>query len=124
MYKPLPIDTVLRMLLSPVPTNTVLVLVGSIAIAPMDWQYLSNSDLKEAPALVVFQTPPPAVPTYIVLPSSVPVKAVMRPLIVPGPRFLASIVPNVAEVICALIVETESSSTAEITYLINDELYK
>jgi hypothetical protein len=39
---------------------------------------------------------------------------------VPGPRFLASRVPNVAELTCALIVETKSSRAAEIRYLITN----
>jgi hypothetical protein len=49
--------------------------------------------------LVDFQTPPPAVPRYRVLPLSfaTPVMAETRPLIVPGPNALASIILNIDE---------------------------
>src|SRR4030095_1095138 len=82
----------------------------SIATAPIDMQYLSNIGLKDAPPFVVFQMPPPAVPTYIVLPSPfTPSMAVMRPLIVPGPSQRASIFPNVEELtlVCEKTSETE-----------------
>jgi hypothetical protein len=51
---PSPIETELRVHDSPVPTQIVLVLVGSIAIAPMDWTgFLSKIGLNVTPPLIV-----------------------------------------------------------------------
>src|SRR5882757_2302799 len=86
LKRPSPTDTVFLILLSPVPTYIVLGFCWSIARAPIDWQYLSNTDVNDTPALVVFHTPPPAVPTYIVLGSLfTPSIAVIRPPVTAGP---------------------------------------
>ena len=37
---------------------------GSMARAPIDWQYLSKMGEKEIPPFMLFHIPPPAVPTY------------------------------------------------------------
>ena len=34
-----------------------------MAMAPIDWQYLSNTGWNVVPASIDFQTPPPAAPT-------------------------------------------------------------
>src|SRR5437667_10238548 len=63
---PSPTETLLRVHDSPVPTHTVLGLVRSMAMAPIDWQYLSNTGAKVVPPSDDFHTPPPAEPTYSV----------------------------------------------------------
>src|ERR1017187_5184162 len=56
---PSPMETLLRTQLSPLPTQTILGLAGSMATAPMDCTAgLSNTGLKLVPALTDFQTPP------------------------------------------------------------------
>ena len=61
---PLPIETELRVQVSPVPTQTVFGFDGSIAIAPIDCTgCLSNTGLKVVPPSIDFQTPPLAAPT-------------------------------------------------------------
>ena len=61
---PSPTDTELRIHASPVPTQTLLLLLGSIAIAPIDWTgCLSNTGLNVVPPSCDFHTPPDAAPT-------------------------------------------------------------
>ena len=63
LYNPSPIETEFRVQISPVPTQITLSgSLGSTAIAPIDWVCLSKIGLKVAPPLLVFHTPPPAVP--------------------------------------------------------------
>ena len=61
---PSPMDTLLRVQASPVPTHTVSGLRGSMVTAPMDctasW---SNTDSKVVPPSCDFHTPPLAAPT-------------------------------------------------------------
>src|SRR5258708_38130832 len=89
---PSPIDTLLRTQLSPVPTHTVLGLVGSIATAPMDWTFwLAKTGLKVVPLSTDFQTPPLAEPmTTVTRPlSSTALTAATRPLISAEPTLRA-----------------------------------
>ncbi len=61
---PSPIDTELRVQASPVPTQTVLGLEGSSAMAPMDCTGArSKTGLKVVPPSSDFHTPPEAAPT-------------------------------------------------------------
>src|ERR1700757_1723806 len=65
---PLPIDTLLRVQDSPVPTQTFLTLEGSTAIAPIDCTgWSSNTGLKVVAPSVDFHTPPLAAPTKSVI---------------------------------------------------------
>ena len=89
---PSPIDTELRVQVSPVPTHTVRGLVGSMAIAPIDCTGLaSKTGLKVVPPSSERHTPPLAAPTNtIVFPSSfLAATAEMRPLIVAEPMLRA-----------------------------------
>src|SRR6476620_1803805 len=80
---PLPTETELRVQLSPVPTQTILGLDGSIAMSPIDitgWR--SNTGRKVIPPSSDFHTPPDAAPTNkVVLPSGSrwPAMAEIRP---------------------------------------------
>ena len=61
---PSPIEVLLRVQASPVPTQIVFGDCGSIVIAPMDpTSSLSNTGLKVVPPFMDFQTPPLAAPT-------------------------------------------------------------
>ena len=61
---PSPIETLLRVHDSPVPTQTIFGFVGSMVTAPIDCTgCLSNTGLKVVPPLIDFQTPPLAAPT-------------------------------------------------------------
>ena len=61
---PLPIDTELRVQDSPVPTQTILGLEGSMLMAPIDCTAsLSKTGLKVVPLSKDFHTPPLAAPT-------------------------------------------------------------
>src|SRR5690348_7187032 len=85
---PLPTETLLRVQLSPVPTQMVLWLEGSIVTAPIDCtSCLSNTGRNVVAPLIDFQTPPLAEPTKIVtLPfSSTASMAAIRPLIAADP---------------------------------------
>src|ERR1700722_1372494 len=98
---PSPIETLLRVHDSPVPTQIVFGACGSIAIAPIDCDVcLSNTGLNVVPPFTDFQTPPLAAPMYTVKrPSSfTAVSADTRPLIAAEPILRA---PN---------PETESES--------------
>src|SRR5271156_596717 len=89
---PSPIETLLRVHDSPVPTQIVLGASGSIAIAPIDCTVcLSNTGLKVVPPFTDFQIPPLAAPMYTLsLPSSfTAVRADTRPLMVAEPMFRA-----------------------------------
>src|ERR1044071_10032514 len=97
---PSPMDTLLRIHDSPVPTQTTLEFLGSIVMAPIDctgsW---SKTGLNVVPPLTDFHTPPDAAPTYSVsrLPSCTAATAAMRPLIAAEPMLRAprpAIVPE------------------------------
>src|ERR1700722_1696685 len=85
---PSPIETLLRVHHSPVPTQIVFGACGSIAIAPIDCDVcLSNTGLNVVPPFTDFHTPPLAAPMYTVKrPSSfTAVSAATRPLIAAEP---------------------------------------
>src|ERR1700730_1504226 len=86
---PFPIDTLLRVHDSPVPTQTFLLFFGSSAIAPIDCaDCSSNTGRYRVPPSSDFQTPPLAAPTKsVILPegSFAPAIAEMRPLIAAEP---------------------------------------
>src|SRR5947209_14650623 len=90
---PLPIETELRVQLSPVPTHTTLESDGSSAIAPMDCTgCLSNTGLNVVPPSSDFHTPPEAAPTNTVTLPSFSCRAAtaeMRPLITAEPMLRA-----------------------------------
>src|SRR5262249_45241330 len=90
---PSPIDTELRVHASPVPTQTVLALLGSIATAPIDWTAcLSNTGLNVGPPSGASPPPPEAEPTNrMVLPPTIrPATAAIRPLIAAEPMLRES----------------------------------
>src|ERR1700720_1991210 len=99
---PSPIDTLLRVHDSPLPTQIFLEFFGSIAIAPIDCaDCSSNTGRKRVPPSSDFQMPPLAAPTKrVILPESsfTPVIAEMRPLIVADPILRAPSPEIVAEV--------------------------
>src|ERR1700722_5104377 len=85
---PSPIETLLRVHDSPVPTQIVFGSCGSMAIAPIDCDVcLSNTGFNVVPPFTDFQTPPLAAPIYTVKrPSSfTAVSAETRPLIAAEP---------------------------------------
>src|SRR4030081_1125870 len=90
---PLPIETLLRVQLSPVPTQTFFEFFGSRVSAPIDCTGCSsNTGLKRVPLSSDFQTPPLAAPTKIVsLPfgSRIASIAETRPLIAAEPMLRA-----------------------------------
>src|SRR5579871_5475151 len=90
---PLPIETLLRVHDSPVPTQTFCAFDGSMAIAPMDCTGCSSkTGLKVVPPSVDFHTPPLADPTNRVSRpegSSWPASAEIRPLIAAEPMLRA-----------------------------------
>src|SRR5439155_7196135 len=116
LYIPVPIDTLLRVHDSPVPTQTFLSLVGSIVIAPMDCTNCSSKTGRyRVPPSSDFQTPPLAAPTNsVIFPegSFVPVIAEIRPLIAAEPMLRAPRPEMVAE------LNGASSARAEI---VNEE---
>src|SRR5205814_1168361 len=93
LYMPSPIETLLRVHDSPVPTQTFFEFFGSIAIAPMDCTGCSSkTGRKVVPKSSDFQTPPLAAPTKIVvLPfgSWLAAIAETRPLMVAEPMLRA-----------------------------------
>src|SRR5437588_8010017 len=109
---PSPIETLLRVQDSPVPTQTFFALPGSIAIAPMDCADCSSKTGRyRVPPSSDFQTPPLAAPTNnVIFPegSFVPAIAEMRPLIAAEPILRAPRPEMVAELSGA------SSACAEI----------
>src|SRR6266568_6189598 len=86
---PSPMETLLRVHDSPVPTQTFFGFFGSSAIAPIDCtRCSSNTGRYRVPLSSDFQTPPLAAPTKsVILPdgSRVPAMAEMRPLIAAEP---------------------------------------
>src|SRR5512146_1706755 len=97
---PSPMDTELRTQDSPVPTQTVFGLVGSMVIAPIDCTgSLSNTGLKVVPPFWDFHTPPLAAPTSSVRrsPSCTAARAAMRPLMAAEPMLRAPSPANVSE---------------------------
>src|SRR5262249_20208056 len=90
---PSPIDTELRVHASPVPTQTVLALLGSIATAPIDWTgCLWNTGLTVVPPSWDSHPPPDAEPTnrIVLPPTTLPATAAIRPLIAAEPMLRAS----------------------------------
>src|SRR5512144_2963192 len=89
---PSPIDTLLRTHVSPVPTQTVFGLPGSMATARIDWtSWLSKTGVKVDPPFTDFHTPPLAAPTKTVRRplSATAVTADTRPLISAEPMLRA-----------------------------------
>src|SRR5215467_9880965 len=90
---PSPIDTLLRVHDSPVPTQTFFEFLGSSATAPIDCTGCSsNTGRYRVPLSSDFQTPPLAAPiNNVILPdgSRVPAIAEIRPLIVADPMLRA-----------------------------------
>src|SRR5881397_4243767 len=99
---PSPMDTLLRVHVSPVPTQTFFEFFGSSARAPIDCTACSsNIGRYRVPLSSDFQTPPLAEPTKsVILPdgSRVPAMAEMRPLIAAEPMLRAPRPEIVAEV--------------------------
>src|SRR6266508_688073 len=98
---PSPIETLLRVHDSPVPTQTFFEFFGSRAMAPIDCtDCSSNTGRYRVPLSSDFQTPPLAAPTNsVILPdgSRVPAMAEIRPLIVAEPMLRAPRPEMVAE---------------------------
>src|SRR5205814_10420721 len=98
---PSPIETLLRVHDSPLPTQIFLEFFGSIAIAPIDCTACSsNTGRKRVPASSDFQMPPLAAPTKrVILPegSFTPSTAEIRPLIAADPILRAPSPEMVAE---------------------------
>src|SRR5438105_7530568 len=118
---PSPIETLLRVQDSPVPTQTLFALPGSIAIAPMDCTDCSSKTGRyRVPPSSDFQTPPLAAPTKsVIFPegSFVPAIAEMRPLIAadpilraPKPEMLAE--ENVVSSARAEIIKEQTRAVA------------
>ena len=63
LYRPVPTEMVLRVHVSPVPTQTVSGSCGSMRMAPIDWLCSSKTGFQVRPASRDFQTPPLAAPT-------------------------------------------------------------
>src|SRR5207237_8815443 len=97
---PSPIDTLLRVHDSPLPTQIFLEFFGSIAIAPIDCaDCSSNTGRKRVPPSSDFQMPPLAAPTKRVIlaeGSFTHAIAEMRPLIVADPILRAPSPDSVA----------------------------
>src|SRR5436190_5741144 len=92
LYTPSPIETLLRVHASPVPTHTTFGFLGSMVIAPIDWTgCLSNTGLNVVPPFTDFHTPPLAAPMYTVSrsPSFTASSAATRPLIAAEPMLRA-----------------------------------
>src|SRR5215475_10878736 len=98
---PSPIDTLLRVHDSPVPTQTFFEFLGSSATAPIDCTPCSSkTGLYRVPLSSDFQTPPLAAPTNsVILPagSRAPAILEMRPLIAAEPILRAPSPEMVAE---------------------------
>src|SRR5579884_394381 len=98
---PSPIETLLRVHDSPVPTHTFFEFFGSIAMAPMDCTGCSsNTGRYRVPLSSDFHTPPLAAPTNsVILPvgSRTPAMAETRPLILAEPMLRAPRPEMVAE---------------------------
>src|ERR1041385_5581931 len=98
---PSPIDTLLRVHDSPVPTQTFFEFLGSSATAPIDCTGCSSKTGRyRVPLSSDFQTPPLAAPTNsVILPDSSRARAMheMRPLIAAEPILRAPSPEMVAE---------------------------
>src|SRR3984893_7993634 len=112
---PFPIDTLLRVHDSPVPTQTFLLFFGSSAIAPIDCaDCSSNTGRYRVPPSSDFQTPPLAAPTKsVILPegSFAPAIAETRPLTAAEPILRAprpEMVAELYEVCCASVATTQN----------------
>src|SRR5882762_4757688 len=114
---PSPIDTLLRVQASPVPTQTFFGLEGSSAIAPIDCTGCSSkTGLKVVPPSVDFQTPPLAAPTNsVTLPdgSVYPARAEIRPLMLAEPMLRAPRPEIVPESIPVAPLATGAASAAK-----------
>src|ERR1700722_17971924 len=113
---PLPMETLLRVQASPVPTQMTLGFCGSMAIAPMDCAVcLSKTGLKVVPPLTDFQTPPLAAPMYTVSrpPSLTAVSAATRPLISAEPILRAPKPEIVSESIFTSCAHVVTAATAQ-----------
>src|SRR5262245_35981563 len=101
LWIPSPIETLLRVHDSPVPTQTFFEFFGSSAIAPIDCTGCSSNTARyRVPLSSDFQTPPLAAPTNsVIFPdrSRVPAIEEMRPLIVAEPMLRAPRPEMVAE---------------------------
>src|SRR5437870_5697225 len=89
---PSPIEALLRVQASPLPTQTVFGFFGSMVTAPIDCTgCLSKTGLYVVPPFCDFHTPPLAAPMYTVRrdPSQTPSIAAMRPLIAAEPMLRA-----------------------------------
>ena len=89
----------LRELGSPVPAHTCCVSVGAIASIPMEMMRLSSNVGRQVmPLLVLFQMPPPAAATKIVLDGlGMPTTSERRPMKLAGPTVRQRIPATVAE---------------------------
>src|SRR5229473_4969277 len=87
LYAPSPHEELCRLFGSPVPTHTTEGSDGAMAMSPIvETLSLSKIGSQVVPLLVVFQTPPEAVPTYTMFGLlSTTAKSSMRPPIVAGP---------------------------------------
>src|SRR5713226_6328058 len=87
LYTPSPHDELCLLFGSPVPTHTMDGSEGAIAMSPIvDTLSLSNTGSHVVPLLVVFHTPPEAVPTYTMFGLlSTTAKSSMRPPMIAGP---------------------------------------
>src|SRR5438128_358805 len=112
---PSPMETLLRVQDSPVPTQTFFEFFGSMAMAPIDCAGCSSkTGRKRVPPSSDFQTPPLAAPTNrVILPegSFTPAMAEMRPLIVAEPMLRAPSPEMVAE----LYGTSPAAKAAELT---------
>src|SRR6267142_3226335 len=112
---PSPIDTLLRVHDSPLPTQIFFEFFGSIAIAPIDCaDCSSNTGRKRVPPSSDFQIPPLAAPTKrVILPegSFTPAMAEMRPLIAADPILRA---PS-PEIVAELYGASSAPKAAELT---------
>src|SRR5437660_5494250 len=104
LYAPSPQEELWRLFGSPVPTHTTAGSDGAIAMSPIvDTPSLSNMGSQVVPLLVVFQTPPDAVPTYTMFGLlSTTAKSSIRPPIVAGPISRNSRFLNLSVGFCGL----------------------
>src|SRR5258708_3650565 len=120
LYAPSPQEELWRLFGSPVPTHTIDGSDGAIAMSPIvETPSLSKIGSHVVPLLVVFHTPPEAVPTYTIFGLlSTTAKSSMRPPMVAGPisrnsRFLNLSVGFgcAAGAACALIANAPRDAT-------------
>src|SRR5213079_3571654 len=125
---PLPSETLLRVQLSPVPTQTFFAFFGSSVIAPIDCTGCSsNTGLKRVPLSSDFQTPPLAEPTKIVsLPfgSLIASIAATRPLIAAEPTLRAPRPEIVDELNGAGVGSAAKTAPAKLAARMSEDLEK